>query len=170
MLTQSFVFYAFRKAGMLGSLSFVLPKASVSGSDVEIFALDSQTVSRGRFVGEAHDAVVYFDPLKEIASEAKVYRSGFTWGQLSGWFKQTVNDPSSSLSAERRGTLSLPDIESCTTGDNKSYIKSRPLMVKKIREKPESMWPVDWPFSFKNKMKIYGSPWFDDALEKHRTR
>lgn len=34
------------------------------------------------------------------------------WGQLSGWYKQTVYDPTASLSAERRGTLSMPDIES----------------------------------------------------------
>jgi hypothetical protein len=35
------------------------------------------------------------------------------WGQLSGWWKQTVYDPTASLSAERRGTVSLPDIEGC---------------------------------------------------------
>jgi hypothetical protein len=37
------------------------------------------------------------------------------WGQLSSWYKQTVYDPSVSLSADRRGTLSLPDIENCYT-------------------------------------------------------
>lgn len=41
------------------------------------------------------------------------YSPLFIWGQLSGWFKQTVYDPTASLSAERRGTLSLPDIECC---------------------------------------------------------
>lgn len=35
------------------------------------------------------------------------------WAQLSSWYKQTVYDPTASLSAERRGTLSLPDVESC---------------------------------------------------------
>jgi hypothetical protein len=29
------------------------------------------------------------------------------------WFKQTLLDPSSALSTDRRGTLALPDIESC---------------------------------------------------------
>ena len=37
----------------------------------------------------------------------------YVWAQLSSWYKQTVYDPTASLSAERRGTLSLPDIESC---------------------------------------------------------
>lgn len=32
---------------------------------------------------------------------------------MSAWYKQTVYDPTASLSAERRGTLSLPDVESC---------------------------------------------------------
>ena len=43
----------------------------------------------------------------------KKYGALFIWGQLSGWFKQTVYDPTASLSAERRGTLSLPDPDSC---------------------------------------------------------
>ena len=38
------------------------------------------------------------------------------WGQLSNWFKQTVYDPTASLSADRRGTLSLPDAESTYSG------------------------------------------------------
>jgi len=50
----------------------------------------------------------------------KIYRPTYVWGQLSGWFKQTVNDPTASLSAERRGALSLPDIESCF-GDPTRY-------------------------------------------------
>lgn len=50
----------------------------------------------------------------------KIYRPTYVWGQLSGWFKQTVNDPTASLSAERRGALSLPDIESCF-GDPARY-------------------------------------------------
>ena len=42
----------------------------------------------------------------------KKYSQQFIWGQLNGWFKQTVYDPAATLSAERRGTLSLPDVES----------------------------------------------------------
>ena len=47
------------------------------------------------------------------AGLAKKYGPGFIWGQLNGWYKQTVYDPTASLSAERRGTVSLPDIDSC---------------------------------------------------------
>ena len=49
------------------------------------------------------------------------YRPLFIWGQLVGWYKQTVYDPSASLSADRRGTLSLPDVESCSPGSRGKY-------------------------------------------------
>jgi hypothetical protein len=35
----------------------------------------------------------------------KVYDSTYIWGQLSGWFKQSVDKPNASLSADKRGTL-----------------------------------------------------------------
>ena len=41
--------------------------------------------------------------------------------RCAGWFKQTVNDPTASLSAERRGTVSLPDIESSFAGGKTRY-------------------------------------------------
>ncbi len=50
---------------------------------------------------------------KATVGMAKKYGPGFIWGQLNGWYKQTVFDPTASLSAERRGTISMPDIESC---------------------------------------------------------
>lgn len=52
---------------------------------------------------------------------SKKYSSHFIWGQLVVWFKQTVNDPAASLSADRRGTLSLPDIESCYASGRAKY-------------------------------------------------
>jgi hypothetical protein len=55
------------------------------------------------------------------AGLAKRYGQGFIWGQLNGWYKQTVFDPTASLSAERRGTISLPDIESCYGGLRSRY-------------------------------------------------
>jgi len=46
----------------------------------------------------------------------KKYQQHFAWGQLVSWFKQTIYDPSASLSADRRGTMSLPDPESAYGG------------------------------------------------------
>jgi hypothetical protein len=52
----------------------------------------------------------------------KVHNATF----FPGWYKQTVNDPTASLSAERRGTISLPDVES-------SFSKSRMQYTHKVR-------------------------------------
>ncbi len=95
----------------------------------------------------------------------KQYRPLYLWGQLNGWFKQTVNDPTASLSAERRGTLSLPDIESCFGGStNRGYgPKQRYEMLEHIEKRPDGMWKTGTQWSFRNEMKIYGSPMLDAA-------
>ena len=51
----------------------------------------------------------------------KKYGPWFVWGQMNAWYKQTVYDPSASLSAERRGTISLPDIECAFAGLKSKY-------------------------------------------------
>ena len=60
-------------------------------------------------------------PTSTASALRKVYRPLYVWGQLSSWFKQTVNDPTASLSAERRGTASLPDVESAFGGGRARY-------------------------------------------------
>ena len=47
-----------------------------------------------------------------VYAGTKEYDASFIWGQLVGWHKQTVDKPNASLSADRRGTLSLPELES----------------------------------------------------------
>lgn len=55
-------------------------------------------------------------PAEDPSALRKVYRPLYVWGQLSAWFKQTINDPSASLSADGRGTVSLPSVESAFAG------------------------------------------------------
>ncbi|KAG7667610.1 hypothetical protein Ndes2437B_g07622 [Nannochloris sp. 'desiccata'] len=98
----------------------------------------------------------------------KTYRPLYLWGQLNGWFKQTVSDPTASLSAERRGTLSLPDIESCFGGTgttvNRGYgPKQRYEMIEHTEKRPDGMWKTGTQWSFRNEGKIYGSPMLDAA-------
>ena len=54
---------------------------------------------------------------KTIYTNNKEYDSQYVWGQLVGWNKQTVEQPNASLSADRRGTLSIPDITSFLSYD-----------------------------------------------------
>mmetsp|Transcript_3604 Transcript_3604/g.4526 ORF Transcript_3604/g.4526 Transcript_3604/m.4526 type:complete len:189 (+) Transcript_3604:2-568(+) len=105
------------------------------------------------------------NPLTVVYSEQKKYQAAYMWGQLSGWYKQTVADPSASLSAERRGTMSLPDLTSCF-GGNKDRYKDRKKIIDKVKKTPFQMWPTGTIWSFKNPHKIYGSPWLDKAFMK----
>jgi hypothetical protein len=51
--------------------------------------------------------------LDTLPTHTHRYGPLYVWGQLSAWYKQTVYDPTASLSADRRGTVSLPDIDAC---------------------------------------------------------
>jgi hypothetical protein len=104
---------------------------------------------------------VALSPLQEV----KKYRSTFIWGQLTGWFKQTVLDPTASLSADRRGTISLPDVDSCY---GKYSLKDRTAQLALVSETPGAMWPVGTLWSFKNTGRLYGSPMLDAAIARSR--
>ena len=69
--------------------------------------------SEAELAPRPHQAVPRPQGKTATSNLVKKYGALFIWGQLSGWFKQTVYDPTASLSAERRGTLSMPDPDSC---------------------------------------------------------
>ena len=97
----------------------------------------------------------------------KKYGSLYVWGQLVTWFKQTIYSPDASLSADRRGTLSLPDPESAYGGPGVKYAApERRALLKFLRNGMDIMWPTTMPWSFKNPSKSYGSPMFDEALRQ----
>ena len=99
----------------------------------------------------------------------KKYQPHFTWGQMVAWFKQTIYDPSASLSADRRGTMSLPDPESAYAGKPGVYGKSeRKAMLAQLDKAADKQWPTTWQWSFRNPGKVYGSPWLDDAIRASR--
>ena len=100
----------------------------------------------------------------------KKYQQHFAWGQLVSWFKQTIYDPSASLSADRRGTMSLPDPESAYGGSKPgTYERSeRKAMLAHLEKNPDRSWPTTWRWSFRNPAKVYGSPFIDDAIRVSR--
>eukprot|EP00803_Ostreobium_quekettii_P008883 evm.model.scf_335EXC.9 EVM.evm.TU.scf_335EXC.9 scf_335EXC:53090-63556(+) len=100
---------------------------------------------------------------------AKQYSPEFLWGQLVAWYKQTIYNPSASLSADRRGTISLPSIDSCSVPEaiSGTYAKKqRAHMINMLQNRPETMWPTGTIWSFKNTAKVYGSPMLDQALRR----
>ena len=97
----------------------------------------------------------------------KKYGPLYVWGQLVTWYKQTVYAPDASLSADRRGSLSLPDPESCYSAVPTKYTSSeRRSLIKLMRSNIHAMWPTTMSWSFKNPTKVYGSPMFDEALRE----
>ena len=96
----------------------------------------------------------------------KKYQPHYPWGQMCSWFKQTIYDPTASLSADRRGTISLPDVGSAYN-NGVAYVKAdRKQLFRILRENASRNWPTTMQWSFKNYGKMYGSPWFDDALRE----
>lgn len=97
---------------------------------------------------------------QKVYEGKKIYDKMYIWGQLIGWFKQTVDKPNASLSAERRGSLAYPDLDSFFITDRMkptnifNYpFSSRNNFYTKILENPSLMWPVGNDWSFKNKLK-----------------
>lgn len=82
---------------------------------------------------KAKEILGVVDQESTVYKGQKEYDASFIWGQLVGWFKQTVDKPNASLSADRRGTLSVPDLESLV------FEASEKLMLKKKRERKISI-------------------------------
>ena len=70
------------------------------------------------------DVLTIEDQEKMVYSGHKEYESTYIWGQLVGWFKQTVDKPNASLSADRRGTISMPDLESFIIASQSTKVSS----------------------------------------------
>jgi hypothetical protein len=124
-------------------------------------------------LGPRHYAV-----LKNHNKLSKVYQQQYVWGQCMYWMRQTIESPNSSLSAERRGTIALPDISSCyATTRHKNISKlynkqNRSMLIDHLKTKSSSQWPTKWHWKFRWPMKnrFYGSPWFDAAFTGDDTK
>ena len=97
--------------------------------------------------------------------DKKRYGASFLWGQSASWFKQTIYDPTASLSADRRGCLSLPDPDSCRAYSSGTGAQSRQYFLETNLMRHQSLgWSTSTFWSFRNKNKVYGSPMHDDAV------
>ena len=145
-----------------GYKTFTSPKVPINLEDLFLNREDnsSKPVQQDRLVSSAQNLA------KTHANNPalkKVYRPTYVWGQLSGWFKQTVNDPTASLSADRRGAISLPDIESAFKRATNYVEKDRREMLDHLASKPDGMWKTGTLWQFKNESKYYGTPMLDQA-------
>ncbi|EFN57451.1 hypothetical protein CHLNCDRAFT_142939 [Chlorella variabilis] len=145
------------------------PPVPLNLADLALDRTQEQTpAAAAAAVAAAAAAVVDSDKLLGSSNLRKVYRPLYLWGQLSGWFKQTVNDPTASLSAERRGTISLPDVDSSFAGGKTRYtakasstLCDRGDLIDQLDKRPDAMWRTGTLWSFRNEAKVYGSPMLD---------
>lgn len=110
-------------------------------------------------------------PGKELSDVFKVgkknYSGSYIEGSLVGWFKQTVENPAASLSADKRGTLTLSCLSQNMTEPYPEDFRKQ--LLRQLRERPAASWTpkIDnrkTPWSaFTNSTKIHGSPMFDAA-------
>jgi hypothetical protein len=128
-------------------------------SEIPYSSFESDPVSiRHCEVSKASSNHTIFKSLK------KKYSAFHIQGTLSGWYKQTVEKPASSLSADKRGTLSVSSLEN--PPDLEYSAKTRSLLLEHLKEKPASAWPAKanckYPWgNFTNKAKVLGTPMFD---------
>eukprot|EP01084_Bolivina_argentea_P152667 266276_1 len=108
----------------------------------------------------------------------KKYAQQYVWGQLNYWERHTIESPDSSLSAERRGTIALPNIKCCYIKPTPTRIKHkkqynyniRKQVIKHLKYNNHKPWATKWPFAFKNG-SLYGSPWLDVYIDpKNETK
>uniref|UniRef100_A0A061R538 Putative histone-lysine n-methyltransferase atxr3-like isoform x1 n=1 Tax=Tetraselmis sp. GSL018 TaxID=582737 RepID=A0A061R538_9CHLO len=85
------------------------------------------------------------------------------WSEMAGWIRQSARDPGNALYSERRGVVTLPDIESCYGAFKDRYYKERVALLEHLRTTPETAWRSGL-WSFRNDAKLYGSPMLDDVL------
>ena len=105
-------------------------------------------------------------------ADGKKYGTQYVWGQLAFWERQTIEAPDASLSQQRRGTVTLPSIESCYSRSKKSSLnkkyncKERKDMIEWISNetKRANPWTTKTHWSFRNG-KLYGSPWLDRYVD-----
>ena len=126
-----------------------------------------------------------YSPLDTIIAEGKKeYENNYIWGQLVGWYKQTVDKPNASLSSEKKGALCYPDIECFfwneSLNTNKIYNNSsessntnitnfesnypcggRNKLFEKIKDNISMSWPLGNSWSYKNRNRIYGTVQLD---------
>ena len=105
----------------------------------------------------------------------KPYGPLYIWGQMTFWWKQTVEKPDTSLSHCRRGCIYLPFPDSCFAKKLrhpiiKSYDNTtRNYFIQSLKDNAHSSWSQSLHWTFKSINhgieKTYGSPFLDHYLD-----
>ena len=116
-----------------------------------------------RFWREQSEAARIAESNRVLCQAQRSYPSGYVWGQLAMWFKQAGNDPSLSLTNERKGCVLLPDVESCY--ENKRFDlnytpEERGKWIARLEHCPAQPW-LSTHWTFRRSAHVYGTPMMD---------
>ncbi|CAD8179326.1 unnamed protein product [Paramecium octaurelia] len=105
---------------------------------------------------------------RKCKAEGKNYSSLFAWGQLVGWYKQTVAAPQLSLGVDRRGTLLYPQISSFDSNSEKQASaqqeKNKTDFIYKYLEKRFNITVAE--MSYKTNQKYFGTVFFEQVYSQ----
>lgn len=146
-LSDILYMYGYTKSYFTSCTSYV----KVTSTEVEVRLCD---VTGEKDITEE---LVAEEQAKPFYCGVKEYDSSFIWGQLAGWFKQTVDKPNASLSAEKRGALSYPDLDSF-------ILKAPPRPVKVTARQISKMSKGNW-----KPLRLCDEP-DDDAQKKRKAK
>eukprot|EP01083_Nonionella_stella_P301434 1034081_1 len=102
----------------------------------------------------------------------KPYGPLYIWAQMTFWFKQTVEKPDTSLAHCRRGSVYLPFIDCCFAKKLKHPIikpyddQTRNYWIQSLQDNAHSSWSNSLHWTYKGKLKTYGSPFLDHYLDE----
>jgi len=108
---------------------------------------------------------------KVLDEVCKKYGKQYMLGQLLYWQKHNVAEPQASLSAGRRGCITLPDVaQSCysmSSAPTKEYNQAhREGLLQHMESNPGNNWRPDMVWNYKSTgITIYGSPFCDAAYD-----
>jgi hypothetical protein len=94
------------------------------------------------------------------------FHPNYVSGQLTGWWKQiSAHDPVESAARERRGSIQLPDLDSCLPdgGRSVSYLpEMRQALLQALWKQPDQPWAEGSFMTFRS--GLCGSPVLDAVL------
>lgn len=91
---------------------YPIPDNSVNISILQRDISTTSKVNQSGKSGQGECNMTQDDLNKIVAEGCKKYDKYYIWGQIVGWFKQTVNKPDASLLNDKKGCMIYPDVDS----------------------------------------------------------
>ena len=128
-------------------------------ANTETFFRQTATAAEGSHVASAGAR----GTAEKNPSGRRRFLPNYLLGQLTGWWKQiSAHDPVESAARERRGSVQLPDLDSCLPDGGRSVSyppEMRQALLKALWKQPDQPWAEGSFMTFRS--GLFGSPVLD---------